>query len=131
VSRVLVGAIVNEIYDAAATPAGRWRHYRHTQAGARSHRLTFVGRADLTRIGAVTCGRGETYAMGPEVLHRVVPAGGGIAATAVVELEPIRDVTQVYASSDRPETDSMVRLPRFPAHVVLAKLRALHALLIT
>lgn len=128
-SRVLVGSIVNEIYTAAPAPDGGYRHYRHTEAGARSHRLDYTGRAELALTGADTCERDCTYVMPPEVLHLVRPAGAGIAATAVLELAPVRQVTQVYVSAGRPERDALVRLPRFSAGVVRTKLRELHRLL--
>jgi hypothetical protein len=128
-SRVLAGSIVNETYTATPSPGGGYRHYRHTEAGARSHRLDYAGRAELTLTGADTCPLARTYVMGPDILHRVRPAGGGVAATAVLELAPIRQVTQVYVDAGRPRRDVIVRLPRFSADAVRARLRALLALL--
>jgi hypothetical protein len=128
-SRVLVGSISNEAYAATPAPGGRYLHYRHTEAGARSHRLDYAGRAELVLTGVDTCRRGSTYVMPPQTLHLVRPAGGDIAATAVLELAPARQVTQVYVSAGRPGRDAFVRLPRFSVSEVRARLRELHRLL--
>lgn len=121
-SSMLCGRAHLEMYEERTGGAPVYRHeYEPRDNGLETYGLRVAGPSALAPGLMLTLTPGCTYAMGPDLLHRVIPAGDCVSLTAVVRWATTRPTAWVFA--DAPIQDaSMLRVPSFTHDELKSKL---------
>ncbi|SEM50389.1 hypothetical protein [Streptacidiphilus jiangxiensis] len=128
VSRVLAGQVTNEISTVTDDPDGDHRRYSHRPAPG-GYVFQERGRATLRPAGRFTCPQGRTYALPPEVVHRVTVPPRTRTVTLALELAPTAPGTSVFVRSGTLPTGAQVTPRCFSAAGVRERLADLRATL--
>lgn len=121
-SSMLCGRAHLEIYEERTGGAPVYRHeYEPRDDNLETYGLRVVGPSTLASDLMLTLTPGCTYAMGPDLLHRVIPAGDRVSLTAVVRWATTRSTAWVFADAAI-QDDSILRVPSFTPHELQSKL---------
>ena len=120
-SSMLCGRAHLEMYEERTGGILVYRHeYEPRDDRLETYGLRVVGPSTLASSLMLTLTPGCTYAMGPDLLHRVIPAGDRVSLTAVVRWATTRPTAWVFA--DAPIQDPILHVPSFTADELQSKL---------
>lgn len=99
-----------------------YRHeYQPRDEATERYGLTVVGRSSLVSDLMYTLTPGSTYAMGPDLLHRVIHAGDAVTITLCVRWASIRPNASVFAESPIVD-EGILSVPSFTPDQLRSKL---------
>ena len=108
--------------DSCCTSVDSYRHeYQPRDEAKEKYGLKVVGRSSLASDLMLTLTPGSTYAMGPGLLHRVIPTNDVISITLFVRWAATRPNASVFATSPI-TSEELLSVPSFTQDQLRSKL---------